>query len=177
MTLSPHLTELSGPQHRLSGVTGDAVVRQKLQGDTSGCLSRGRGTASCRAELTPPRVLQSDRMELVGAEALPQPLSTHWLPTEKKAPCPTHSSAAHHLPSTKEKQDLTTTATPGGSLSPALKLSLPHPGSISVINPMERMYFWGSGEAQLSREDSPSNAHRKPHLSMLANTSASSVAV
>ena len=74
---------------------------------------------------------------LVEAEALPQPLSTHWLPTEKKAPCPTHRSAAHCLPSTKEKQDLATTATPGGSLSPALKLSLPHPGSISVIHPME----------------------------------------
>ena len=135
--MSPHLTELSGPQHRLSGATSDAVVHQKLQGDTSGCLSRGRGTASRRAELTPPRVLQSDRVGLVGAEALPQPLSTHWLPTEKKAPCPTHRSAAHCLPSTKEKQDLATTATPGGSLSPALKLSLPHPGSISVIHPME----------------------------------------
>ena len=83
MTLSPHLTELSGPQHRLSGVTGDEVVHQKLRGDTSGRLSRGRGMASHRAELTPPRVLQSDHVGLVGEEALPQPLSTHWLPTEK----------------------------------------------------------------------------------------------
>lgn len=104
---------------------------RETQFSTSGRLSRGRGTASGRAELTSPRVLQSGREGLVGAKALPQPLSTHWLPRRR------HSSAAHCLTSTKEEQDLATTATPDGSLSPALKLSLPHPGSISVINPVE----------------------------------------
>lgn len=73
MTLSPHLTALRSSTPAFWS-DGDEVVHQKLQGDTSGRLSRGRGWGGSRGEQNPPsQSAPEDCRGLVGAEALPQP--------------------------------------------------------------------------------------------------------